>query len=253
MHGKIGKVCAIHQPNFFPWLGYFEKIRRADYFVFLDCVDYPKSGNSMGSWVNRVRIAINGQRVWIRIPVVREPGPQPIATVRIDRSSAWRQDLLRTLDINYRKAPHFSDAMPLLEELLRYECDFVADFNMNAIRRISDVLGLTCSFIRQTELDTASSSTELLVEIIRKVGAQTYLCGDGAAEYQNDAMFGQYGLGLRRLNFMQRPYGGRGTFIPGLSAIDFLMKCKPESFLTTISTEGESCAVSSAATDGPKP
>ena len=34
------KIVAIHQPNFFPWLGFFDKIRRADVFVFLDDVSY---------------------------------------------------------------------------------------------------------------------------------------------------------------------------------------------------------------------
>ena len=68
------RVCAIHQPNFFPWLGYFEKIKRADVFVFLDHVHYPKSGNSMGSWTNRVKINISAHAKWISCPVVREHG-----------------------------------------------------------------------------------------------------------------------------------------------------------------------------------
>jgi hypothetical protein len=72
------RLCAIHQPNFFPWLGYFDKINRADVFVFLDQVAYPKSGSSMGSWCNRVKINIAGVASWISCPVVREHGPQSI-------------------------------------------------------------------------------------------------------------------------------------------------------------------------------
>ncbi len=68
-------ICAIHQPNFFPWLGYFDKISRADVFVFLDVVDYPKSGSSMSSWVNRVMLKVGSQKTWVRCPVVREFGP----------------------------------------------------------------------------------------------------------------------------------------------------------------------------------
>ncbi len=46
-------ICAIHQPNFFPWLGYFDKIKRCDKFVVLDDVQFPKTG---GGWSNRVAV-----------------------------------------------------------------------------------------------------------------------------------------------------------------------------------------------------
>jgi hypothetical protein len=29
------KIVAIHQPNFLPWMGYFDKICAADIFIFL--------------------------------------------------------------------------------------------------------------------------------------------------------------------------------------------------------------------------
>ena len=53
------RVVAIHQPNFFPWLGFFDKILCSDVFIVLDHVQFPKSE---GNWSNRVRMAVNCAR-----------------------------------------------------------------------------------------------------------------------------------------------------------------------------------------------
>ena len=37
-------ILAIHQPNFFPWWPYFEKIEQADMFVFLTHCEFEKNG-----------------------------------------------------------------------------------------------------------------------------------------------------------------------------------------------------------------
>ena len=42
---------AIHQPNFLPWLGWFDKLARADVFVLLDSTQFPRT--SRGTWSNR--------------------------------------------------------------------------------------------------------------------------------------------------------------------------------------------------------
>jgi hypothetical protein len=38
-----GPTVAIHQPIYFPWLGYFYKIPSADVFVFLDDAQFVKN------------------------------------------------------------------------------------------------------------------------------------------------------------------------------------------------------------------
>ena len=101
-------TVAIHQPNFFPWLGYFDKIRRADVFVFLDRVDYPKSGKSMSSWTNRVKILVQGEPAWVAARVEREHGPQPIDGVRLKASDPWRAKLDKTIRMNYTRASSFA-------------------------------------------------------------------------------------------------------------------------------------------------
>jgi hypothetical protein len=218
------RVCAIHQPNFFPWLGYFDKIRRADVFVFMDDVAYPKSGSGTGSWVNRVKFLINGAPAWFGCPIRRESGVQLIRNVRIDDTQPWRRKLLRMLEVNYRKTRNYAEAMALFEPLVAFETDDLARFNMHAIRSICEYLGIVADFRVQSELATQAHSTDLLIEIAKTAGAGVYLCGDGAQDYQDDGKIEASGLKLVRQNFVPQPYGSPGDFVPGLSVIDYVMK-----------------------------
>jgi hypothetical protein len=216
-------ICAIHQPNFFPWLGYFDKIRRADVFVFLDEVAYGKSGSGMGSWTNRVLIDVQGRPAWFGCPLQRRPGRQAIREVEIDDSQPWRRRLLRTLDINYRRAPGFPAAMELLQPLLDYPECCLARFNEHAVRTIAAALRLECRFVRQSQLAITGRGTRLLITIAKAVGADTYLCGGGAAGYQDDLLFAPGGIELVYQNFEAQPYREPDRFLPGLSVIDYLM------------------------------
>lgn len=221
---RKSRVCAIHQPNFFPWLGYFDKIRRADVFVFLDDVAYPKSGHSMSSLTNRVRIEVQGVAQWIGCPLQRQAGVQPIREVCIDGGQPWRRKMLRTIEQNYRKHPGFDWAISVVEPLVSYPCGSLAEFNIHAVERIASALGLQVTFARQSALNVEGKATELLVSLTRAAGCDAYLCGGGAAGYQDDALFASSGLGLIYQNFTESPYGPLDRFIPGLSVIDYLMK-----------------------------
>lgn len=221
-----GRVCAIHQPNFFPWLGYFDKMQRADVFVYLDAVSYPRSGSR--GWSGRVKIAMQNEARWIGCPIQHGSRSGLIHDVVIADDWSWRGKFWRALDVNYRKAPNFAQTMAMLEPLIFYETNNLADFNINAIERIRKFIGIGVETLRQSELRTTGASTELLIDITRLVECDTYLCGGGAAEYQEDALFEPAGIRLAYQDFSPKPYGDSDKFIPGLSVIDYLMKTDVE-------------------------
>ncbi len=233
------KICAIHQPNFFPWLGYFSKIAQADVFVFLDEVSYPKSSKTMATWINRVAINIQNTKQWISVPVIREDGIQYINNVVISKNS-WRDKLKKTITYNYAKTVHYNDIAPYVFRWIDYDFEFISDYNICIIQEISNQIGLQTKFVKQSDLNTQNHSTRLLIEIVKKVGCDTYLCGGGAGGYQEDFLFEENGLKLHYQNF-EHPYYHQASerFIEGLSIIDALFNLGFEGVGTILNTPGQ--------------
>ena len=71
-------IVSIHQPQYLPWLGYFDKIDRADVFVLLDTVQYKKN-----EWQNRNRIKTARGAQWLTVPVTYRY-PQLICEVGVN-------------------------------------------------------------------------------------------------------------------------------------------------------------------------
>jgi len=59
-------TVSIHQPNYLPWLGFFDKIKRSDKFVIFDNVQYPRGKGHFG---NRNKIKIYNDSKWLTVPV----------------------------------------------------------------------------------------------------------------------------------------------------------------------------------------
>lgn len=168
-------VVAIHQPNFLPWLGFFDKLVHADVFVLLDTVQFPRT--SKGTWINRVKLLVGGVARWVTVPISRSDGSTPaIEDVRVDDSRPWRRKLARTIELNYRRASAFADVFPLVSELLATPDERIAWFNERNVRRLAEALGLdTGKIVRSSEPDAEGQSTELLIELTRAVGGTAYM------------------------------------------------------------------------------
>jgi hypothetical protein len=245
------RIVAIHQPNFFPWLGYFNKLACADVLVLLDSVQFPKTG---GTWTNRVRLKMGGQPRWVTVPVDRAfHGVRPIREIRTAGFS-WRRELLRTIEVAYGRAAHFGEVYPVLAELVRGPADLLAEYNIGVIRALASVLGLgRTRLVRSSDLGAVGKATDLLVELVRSVGGTTYLCGGGARGYQDDVKLAAAGVDLIYQGFRHPVYPQLGSeFISGLSIIDTLLNCGIEPTRQLLLGIPPSAAGSSAPADAPQ-
>jgi hypothetical protein len=218
-------LVAIHQPNFLPWLGYFDKLARADVFVLLDHVQFPKKA---GTWMNRTRLLVQGKPRWVTVPVVRAyHGLRSVKEMRIDQEGDWRTKLLRTIEQSYSRAPFFAEVMPLVTELVKVPTDALADFNEAGVRGLADALSLDSSkLVRSSTLAVGGHSTELLIELTRAVGGTAYLAGGGASGYQEDERFPAAGIRLELQRFEPPTYPQLSPEPePGLSVVDAMMNC----------------------------
>lgn len=237
----MSKIVAIHQPNFLPWLGFFDKIVRSDVFVLLDNVQFPKKG---GTWTNRVNILMNGQRNWLTVPVDRSfHGTKLINEMLINNKTNWREKMLKSIQQNYIKAPFFKEIMPLVESLISNSTENLAAFNIEAIRTLTEQVGMsTDHFILASRFNAEGSSNELLISITKKVGGGTYMCGSGAEGYQEEEKFASAGLELNHQNFRHPIYRqmGKGEFLPGLSIIDALFNVGSKAVASILGCKAES-------------
>lgn len=235
----LSRVVAIHQPNFFPWLGYFDKIARADVFILMDNAQFPKTG---GTWSNRVKLLVGGRAAWVTVPIVRTfHGTRRICEMQINDATLWRDRLEKTIRMNYARTPRFETAFALVAECLSNSTDSLSDYNIAAIRAVMAGLQLDQSkLVLGSTLNAEGNATDLLITMTKAVGGTAYLCGGGASGYQLDEKFPAAGIQLvhQRFRHPLYPQASGAEFVPGLSVIDALMHCGFESTRALIEEGG---------------
>src|SRR3989338_6081487 len=95
-----------HQPNYIPYAGFFHKIVQAEAFVIVDNVQFVKRGPF--GWIHRNKIRTQSGWDWLTVPVITKGKfSQKINETIIDNKMPWRRKHWKTIEFNYRKAPHF--------------------------------------------------------------------------------------------------------------------------------------------------
>ena len=197
-------IVTIHQPDFLPWLGFFNKISNSDYWIVLDHVSNNPRDSSF--WGRRVRILINGKPEWLSIPLNRPTTSGkigiPINKMIINTNlNKQLKKLPMTLRMAYSKSPFFSDYFSFVESWFIDEDPNLMRRNMIFIKKIMKILDIKTKIIFSSNIVTNSKSTQLLVDLIKNVGGDVYRCGGGADGYQDDDLFIKNGITLKYNNF----------------------------------------------------
>lgn len=219
-------ILSIQQPEFFPWLGYFDKFRQVDQVVILDNVQFKKR-----YFENRNRIRGGGDWFWIRVPVkVKGRFAQMIADVAIDESQNWRATLARSLHHAYGKAPYWaSHGAPLADLVASWPGDRLADLNIAVIAWLAERLGVRRPMVRARDLGVDGTGSQLILDLCRHQGADIYLSGAFGRDYLDLDAFAAAGIAVRFQAFKPFPYAQfqGDPFLPGMSAVDLLVNHGP--------------------------
>jgi len=220
------KIVAIHQPDFFPWLGVFNKILRSDIFVVYDSC---RKDSKLG-WTKRVKIIKGNGTQWLGLSIQKvsknENGLYPMLYKhRIRNLNENKKNHFRILRAQYQKSPYFNEIFPFIIELYNYETEKITEFNRYTIKEICEKLFINTPQIKSSKMKIETASTEANIEITKKAGGEIYLSGDGSQGYLDEKLFEKQGIFLHFTNFKHPVYPqfNTGGFIPGLSVIDSLM------------------------------
>ena len=228
-------VCAIMQPTFLPWLGYFDLIDQSDVFILLDDVQFSKQ-----SWQQRNQLRTSKGLEYFTMPV--KHGQELISDVRIS-DEIFVKKLLKFLKINYIRAPffhnYFSDLMAVLNKAS--ENKYLAEINISFICWVCRVIGINTQIIRSSSLKCSGVRSRYLIEICKEVGASTYLSPLGSKGYlQKDAFL----FGLNKIKVLFHNYNHPSykqiyhPFISHASVIDLIFNEGPNSLETIRSGRG---------------
>lgn len=219
---KVG----IHQPNFFPWMGFFDKMELSDAFIILDDVQLTDS-----SLTQRCKV-LNCKGVATYLTVAFEKKgylQKKIRDIRINEEVDWQKRQMDFLRGTYGKTKYWSEVEELIRPIYQKKYSFLIDVNMKTLEIIRELLNINTPIIMQSDIiyDLDSKKDELVLALCKSIGANKYLSGSGAKNYMHVDMFTEKEIQVEYQDFNQPEYAQffSSDFQTGLSMLDILLNC----------------------------
>ena len=211
-------IISVHQPQYLPWLGYFDKIKRADIFILLDNVQFKKN-----EWQNRNRIKTANGLQWLTVPVMYK-FPQLINEVEINNGDKWQHRQRQAIISNYKKAQCWSFLEEFFEEIFSSKWQYISQLNIHVVKKLAGLLGIKTPIYIVSELGKfPEDPDERLIALTKHFDGDTYLAGGGGKGYMDTAKYTQNGVKVVFQEYEHPVYNQLfGDFEPFMSVIDLL-------------------------------
>lgn len=217
---------AITQPNYLPWLGYFDLLDVVDRWVVLDNVQLARR-----SFTVRNRVKLSEQKTsWLTVSLHRAPRSTPIKGSRLILERPWWEAHARRIEAAYRDATHFEEHFDWLREVItpRPDEETLARYNARVVLSLAARLGMDpieVSFASALEPELTGSAQDKILALCDHFDTDAYYnFASGVREglYQADA-FAARGIQLYMHAFEHPEYPQlHGAFTSHLSVLDAL-------------------------------
>jgi len=174
---------AIHQPEHFPYMGFFQKMEAADMFVILDDVQFTK-----GNFQHRNRLLNNkGKEEWFTIPLEKKPHHKKIKDIKTNDTIEWRDKIVKQFFKNHTLLSNLRYEILNLRDI--YSSSNLIDINLASIDFCRKKLDIKTPLILSSELDIETKGSQKLSDICNELEASEYISGQGAKEYLDESVF----------------------------------------------------------------
>ncbi len=222
------KTICIHQPDFVPYLGFFDRLLRTDHFILLDNVQFIRRG-----WQHRDQIkTCAGKPTWLTLSLQKGDYHQKISDVHLSDGQEWKKDNLALLKQSYAKSRYFDLIYPEVEAIYGAGHRRLIDFNMAFLNMALRLFRIEVHISFASSYPVTSSSSQRLLDLVLAVQGDNYHTGTGSSDYLEEALFAEAGVTVSWQSFKHPTYPQlHGGFQPMLSCLDLFFNCGDDAAL----------------------
>ncbi len=212
---------AVMQPYLFPYIGYFQLMNAADRFVIYDDVNFIKKG-----WINRNNILVNGKANLFTVPLKNASQNKLISESEISEISEWKKDLLRTIELSYRKAPCFEEVFELIIRIINNDETNISGYIYYSLEQVNRFLNIDTEIVRSSSIyqNRLLKQQKRIIDICKKENAREYINPIGGLELYSKKLFKENEIDLYFIKTNEIVYRQfNNEFSGSLSIIDVMM------------------------------